>query len=209
MASALISMGLELATRCRSALAGCALALSLFGAAAPASAVVLSLGSGSALSGGQVRLLVSGDTDDLFAAQFVVRYDGSLLSFDAIDEVSGGYSLMPQLGPVTGSPMATREVSVLTTGGSGTDYFYLLFTVLGSSGSTTVEMLPLSSDASFSFVDPQDPLSGLIEHRLEERDPLDAGVTIRPNDTPLPIGSSAWLALAALAALALRRRAAP
>lgn len=186
-------------------LAAWALAL----AAMPGGAVVVNLGSAAAQTGGQVRLLVSGDTDQLLAADFVVRYDATLLTFDDVEAIPGGYGLSTAVGaPVAdGAPMVRNSVSVVALSGSGTDYFYLLFSVLGAGGSTgVVELLPATSDPSFFFVDPNDPQFGVIEYSLSTSDPVTGRVSIENRQTPLPAGPTLALAFMALGTLALHGR---
>ena len=182
------------------------MAAALWGGAtqALAAGISVSLGSGSALTGAEAKLRVSGSDGAFLAADLTVRFDTDFLKLLRVDEAD--FELLPTSVPtVVGPSFVDVLLSVVPVNppGFGTDYFDLVFKVLASSGSSVVEIVGGldPSPSMFFFEDPNGQ-----EFEVPVSDNIPGTVTVLQS---VPIANTAALALLALAALArqTRRRA--
>lgn len=175
-----------------------ALAFSLGATSARAGIV---LGGGSAVSGTEVMLRVSGPTDLFFSADLAVRYDPGFLSFVRV--AAADFALSAMANPGLPNPLVDVLLTVTPdTVGPGLNYFDLVFMTIGSGGLTTVELL---AGGFFAFQDPADPLAPELVENLGSN--IGASVRVLPGTVgSVPISSTLGLALSGLALLGLLRR---
>jgi len=173
------------------------MALVLLGAAPARAAIVL--GGGTAATGGEVKLRVSGLTDLFFGADITVRYDPAFLSFLRVDAVSFPLSATDNVGmpsPLVDVLLTVTPNTVVT----GLDYFDLVFMTGGAGGATQVQLL---AGGFFAFQDPIDPNDQVVEDILQN---IIASVNVLPVANAVPVGNTLGLVLPGVVMVAMWRR---